>query len=140
MGCGGRGLSCAVRDRQAKTTATIVGKLRRSPTGPLSPIQDLAGFRIVGGLTLLAVASGHRHGHQRRRLTARMSGRLLRLTVPAARRLLPGTDGCAPSLHAMTLNVLPTALPQATRRFGPYPVGAAGLTGMPGRLGRPLVA
>jgi ppGpp synthetase/RelA/SpoT-type nucleotidyltranferase len=34
-----------------KTTATIIEKLRRSPTGPLSRIQDLAGFRIVGGLT-----------------------------------------------------------------------------------------
>jgi ppGpp synthetase/RelA/SpoT-type nucleotidyltranferase len=34
-----------------KTTGTIVGKLRRSPHGPLASIQDLAGFRIVGGFS-----------------------------------------------------------------------------------------
>lgn len=34
-----------------KTTGTIVEKLRRSPNGPLSGIQDLAGFRIVGDIT-----------------------------------------------------------------------------------------
>jgi hypothetical protein len=34
-----------------KTTTTIIEKLRRNPNGPLSRIQDLAGFRIVGALT-----------------------------------------------------------------------------------------
>jgi ppGpp synthetase/RelA/SpoT-type nucleotidyltranferase len=36
---------------RAKTTGTTVDKLRRSPNGPLASIQDLAGFRIVGGIT-----------------------------------------------------------------------------------------
>jgi ppGpp synthetase/RelA/SpoT-type nucleotidyltranferase len=35
-----------------KTTGTIIEKLRRNPNGPLAAIQDLAGFRIVGGFTL----------------------------------------------------------------------------------------
>jgi ppGpp synthetase/RelA/SpoT-type nucleotidyltranferase len=34
-----------------KTTGTIIEKLRRSPRGPLASIQDLAGFRIVGGFS-----------------------------------------------------------------------------------------
>jgi ppGpp synthetase/RelA/SpoT-type nucleotidyltranferase len=34
-----------------KTTGTIIEKLRRSPTGPLANIQDLAGFRIVGAFS-----------------------------------------------------------------------------------------
>jgi ppGpp synthetase/RelA/SpoT-type nucleotidyltranferase len=33
-----------------KSTSTILDKLRRNP-GPLAEIQDLAGFRIVGGLS-----------------------------------------------------------------------------------------
>lgn len=34
-----------------KTTGTIIEKLRRNPNGPLAAMQDLAGFRIVGGFT-----------------------------------------------------------------------------------------
>jgi Region found in RelA / SpoT proteins len=34
-----------------KTTKTIIEKLQRSPRGPLASIQDLAGFRIVGGIS-----------------------------------------------------------------------------------------
>ncbi len=34
-----------------KTTGTIIEKLRRSPRGPLASMQDLAGFRIVGGFS-----------------------------------------------------------------------------------------
>lgn len=42
------GVPLAISNRP-KTTGTIIEKLRRSPHGPLAAMQDLAGFRIVGG-------------------------------------------------------------------------------------------